>query len=175
MIYYHLISRTPKAPLLTQPLLFHFMFLRQIKYFKFNQGNSTQWVPPTHDIWMVLCPLSHFIEYFAAPDFRSNLSLLALFVFCLATAVIIGFWSAVIAGGKRGPDGVLRCMNAELGKLELNRQSLNGVYPPPAPFQRQQHTTEEHDLSQTNSNQRGMKTSLVGLSPYLLIFHALTT
>lgn len=64
-----------------------------------------------------------------------------LFGFCFATAVIIVFWSAVIAGGKIGPDGVLLCMNGALEELGLNRPSLNGVYAPPACLSCGIHTT----------------------------------
>lgn len=59
---------------------------------------------------------------------------LPLFGFCVVTAVIIIFWSAVVAGGITGPDGVLLCMNEELGDFGLNRLSLNSVYTPPAPL-----------------------------------------
>lgn len=55
-----------------------------------------------------------------------------MFGFCFATAVIIVFWSAVIAGGKIEPDGVLLCMNGELEELGFNRPNLNGAYAPPA-------------------------------------------
>lgn len=55
-----------------------------------------------------------------------------LFGFCVVTAVVIIFWSAVVAGGITGPDGVLLCMNGELGDFGLNRLSLNSVYTPPA-------------------------------------------
>lgn len=58
----------------------------------------------------------------------SNLSLTfsypLLFGFCLATAVIMDFffflffWSAVIASGKTGADGVLLCMNGALEELD---------------------------------------------------------
>lgn len=81
--------------------------------------------------------LSHFSLHgaFFSTGLQSNLSFSPpppLFGFCFATAVIIVFWSAVIAGGKIGPDGVLLCMNGELEELGLNRPSLNGVYAPPA-------------------------------------------
>lgn len=65
---------------------------------------------------MVSSPLS-LHRAFSALDF--NLTFPpphppSLFGFCFATAVIIVFWSAVIAGGKIGPDGVLLCMNGAL-------------------------------------------------------------
>lgn len=79
-------------------------------------------------------PLSHFVERFSAPDFNltfpSPPTPFVWLLFC--NSCYYRFWSAVIAGGKIGPDGVLLCMNGELEELGLNRPSLNGVYAPPA-------------------------------------------
>lgn len=73
---------------------------------------------------------------FFSTGLQSNLSFPptpTLFVWLLfCNSCYYRFWSAVIAGGKIGPDGVLLCMNGELEELGLNRPSLNGVYAPPA-------------------------------------------
>ena len=56
---------------------------------------------------MVSVTFSSELSFFLSFELVSNLSLPPLFSFCLATAVImVFFWSAVIASGKTGADGV---------------------------------------------------------------------
>lgn len=135
---------------------------------------STQRAP---DVWMVSSRFS-LHRAFSALDF--NLTFppphppsFVWLLFC--NSCYYRFWSAVIAGGKIGPDGVLLCMNGALAEPGLNRPSLNGVYAPPACLSCGVHITVAWSVSALVESD-GKVESWGGFffPPYLLIFHALT-
>lgn len=98
-----------------------------------------------HVFWMELNPWPWICSSFELRPWDSDdtgapsPTLFVWLLFC--NSCYYRFWSAVIAGGKIGPDGVLLCMNGALEELGLNRPSLNGVYAPPACLRRAVLTT----------------------------------